>query len=170
MVRPFSGSSIRHETANRGRNDSLNRERCLFTIAAGSSWAALHLDGKRIDTACGYSGHVNHQSYSTFAPSFAPQWTDKYEDFIWKCRAHFVVAALISTPLLWNEVRYIRSLMFGFALLQSSGSREASNNSVEGSARGRNLYLTAHTSKCNPAVIKFLFLVFKIYHRSPKAI
>lgn len=81
-----------------------------------------------------------------------------------------MVAALTSTLLLWNEVRFIRSLMFGFALLPSSGSRGASNNGVEGSARCRNLHLTAHTCKCNPAVMKFLFWDFKIYHRSAKAI
>lgn len=49
---------------------------------------------------------------------------------------------------LWNEVRFIRSLMFGFALLACSGSRGASNNNIEGSARGRNVRLTAHACKC----------------------
>ena len=38
--------------------------------------------------------------------------------------------------------------MFGFALLACSGSRGASNNNIEGSARGRNVSLTAHACKC----------------------
>lgn len=49
---------------------------------------------------------------------------------------------------LWNEVRFIRSLMFGFALLASSGSRGANNNNIEESARARNLRFTAHACKC----------------------
>lgn len=150
MVRPFSGSSIRHGTAHRGRIDTLNRERRLFTIAAGSSWAILHLDGTRVDTKCGYDGHMNYHPYLNHSPYLITSKTKPRKDFYENHADLLILAASSTTLLLWDFMEWSAFYTIfdvRFRALRYSGSRRATNNNIGGSAHSRNVTLTAPSAK-----------------------